>query len=427
MNKHILMPMLLFYTSLTVVGQRIDTVKVKIHNHQMTLYVSGNGKPTIILEAGGGSNHRTWQLVQPKLAANTRVVSYDRPGYLNSDSCSSPRDAIRIATELKDALIKANIHPPYILSGWSYGGSLVRVFAGLYPKDVVGMILVDPAPEESYARFEKEFPELMKEDQQYLNEILTSKTRIGEREEIRMYDSSMNQARSSDQFHTTATILLIAAGKAEGGQDRDTTNPLNRIWVEELIKWANKRPNLKYEIINSGHHIAKFQPDTVVYAINTLVKQYQSKVLKQSATPYKKPDQLNDGIQTSTLKNVGLNEKFIREMTDSIANGNYSNLHSVLILRNNKLVYENYFPGTDVVRGKGYAGFKNQGRDTLHDQRSVSKSFVSAAIMIAISQGKIKSLYQRVFDFFPEFAKYDTGMKRQITVQHLLNMSAGLE
>ena len=161
-------------------AQQVDTIKVKVHDHVMTLYSTGNGKPTVILEAGGGSNHRTWQLVQPKLAEDARVVSYDRPGYLNSDTCTTPRDAITIAKELKEALIKANIHPPYILAGWSYGGSIVRVFAGLYPNDVVGMILVDPAPEEVYARLEREFPEIMREDQKYIQEILNNKTRPGE-------------------------------------------------------------------------------------------------------------------------------------------------------------------------------------------------------------------------------------------------------
>ena len=92
-------------------AQTIDTIKVKVHDHVMTLYSSGVGKPTVILEAGGGSNHRTWQLVQPKLANSVRAISYDRPGYLNSDTCTAPRDAITIAKELKEALIKANILP----------------------------------------------------------------------------------------------------------------------------------------------------------------------------------------------------------------------------------------------------------------------------------------------------------------------------
>jgi CubicO group peptidase (beta-lactamase class C family)/pimeloyl-ACP methyl ester carboxylesterase len=427
MKKYII-PLLILFFSLASVAQEIDTIKVKVHDHVMTLYASGAGSPAVILEAGGASNHKTWDSVRTKLSKLSKVIAYDRPGYLNSDTCSSSRDALTVAKELREGLIKAGIKPSYVLAGWSMGGAFVRVFAGLYPKDVVGLVLVDPAPEESYARFDKEFPELMAEDAKYMQEILTSKTRIGEREEMRFFDSSMNQARRSDAQHATLIYLLIAAGKAPGGQDRDPSNPLNRIWIEELEKWAMKRPNLKYEIIrNSGHHIARFQPDTVVHAIRDVVTQWQFKQLKQSVSAYKKPGQLKDGIKTATLKDVNINENLIQAMTDSIVNGVYPNIHSVLILRNNKLVYEHYFPGTDFIVRTGKPGFKNHHRDTLHDQRSITKSVVSAAMLISVDQQKIKSLDERVFVFFPEYVRYDTGMKRDITIKHLLTMSAGLE
>lgn len=47
-------------------AQRLDTIKVNVHDHIMTLYTSGVGKPTVVLEAGGGSNHRTWHQFLPK-------------------------------------------------------------------------------------------------------------------------------------------------------------------------------------------------------------------------------------------------------------------------------------------------------------------------------------------------------------------------
>jgi CubicO group peptidase (beta-lactamase class C family) len=147
----------------------------------------------------------------------------------------------------------------------------------------------------------------------------------------------------------------------------------------------------------------------------------------EASTVYKKPDQLNDGIQTATLKDVGIDEKIINAMTDSITNGNYTNVHSVLISRNNKLAYEQYWPGEDEVRMKGKVGVVPHHRDSLHDIRSITKSITSAAIMVAIAQGKIKSVNQRIFEFFPQYARYDTGTKQQITIQHLLNMTSGLE
>lgn len=139
-----------------------------------------------------------------------------------------------------------------------------------------------------------------------------------------------------------------------------------------------------------------------------------------------KPEMINDGIETASLKEEGIDETIIKAMTDSIANGNYPNIHSVLILHNNKLVYEQYWPGHDENRGTGFTGMIDHGRDSLHDIRSITKSVVSAAMMIAIDQGKIKGEDQRMFDFFPEYIKYDTGMKRDITIKHLLTMSAGL-
>ena len=141
---------------------------------------------------------------------------------------------------------------------------------------------------------------------------------------------------------------------------------------------------------------------------------------------YNKPYQLNDGIKTATLTDVGIDEKIIQAMNDSITAGVYTNIHSVLILRNNKLVYENYWPGKDENRETGFHGLIVHHRDSLHDIRSISKSITGASVMIALSQGKIKSLDQHLFDFFPELAKYNVGLKKQITIRHLLTMTAGL-
>ena len=92
MKKSISILIITFAFSLPSAAQRTDTLKVKVHDHVMTLYASGAGSPTVILEAGLGASHKAWQNVQPKMAALTKVISYDRPGYLNSDSFSKSRE-----------------------------------------------------------------------------------------------------------------------------------------------------------------------------------------------------------------------------------------------------------------------------------------------------------------------------------------------
>ena len=87
---------------------------------------------------------------------------------------------------------------------------------------------------------------------------------------------------------------------------------------------------------------------------------------------------------------------------------------------------EEYFTGEDVERGVGPLGKVIHSRDALHDMRSVTKTVVAAAVLIAHDQGKIKSLDQPIFEFFPEYAKHATGEKNQITLKHALSMSAGL-
>jgi len=141
----------------------------------------------------------------------------------------------------------------------------------------------------------------------------------------------------------------------------------------------------------------------------------------------KRPDSLNDGIQTSTLAAVGMNATVINKIIQGIDSGFYPNRHSLLIYKNDKLVLEKYFTGKDQKAWAGDIGIIQHNGNTLHDLRSVSKSVVSACVGIAIAQRKIKGVNQKVFDFFKEYKSYDTGNKKNLTIENLLTMSSGLQ
>jgi len=133
----------------------------------------------------------------------------------------------------------------------------------------------------------------------------------------------------------------------------------------------------------------------------------------------------HDGIKISSLAKEGINSALINSLDSAITKGIYPNIHSLLIAKNNKLVYENYWAGTD-QNWRLDVGMIAHSKDSLHDIRSITKSIVSSCIGIAISQGNIKSVDQNIFDFFPEYVKHDTGLKSTLTVKHLLTMSSGL-
>ncbi|HEX2989644.1 MAG TPA: alpha/beta hydrolase [Anaerolineales bacterium] len=127
-------------------GQRVDVGGFSLH-----LYCTGEnteGRPTVILESGLGGTSSSWGWIQPSVAKTTRVCAYDRAGMGWSDSSPAPRDVQNIATELHTLLQNAQIPGPYVLAGWSYGGMYVRQYAGQYPDEVAGMVLLDSSSPE---------------------------------------------------------------------------------------------------------------------------------------------------------------------------------------------------------------------------------------------------------------------------------------
>ena len=98
------------------------------------------------------------------------------------------------------------------------------------------------------------------------------------------------------------------------------------------------------------------------------------------------------------------------EMPDSINNIIEAYLPiAFLVIQNEEIIYENYWEGFN--------------ENSLSNSFSASKSIVSLLIGIAIDEGKIKSVDDKVGDYLPEFKK---GMKKELTVRHLLTMSSGL-
>ena len=115
-------------------------------------------------------------------------------------------------------------------------------------------------------------------------------------------------------------------------------------------------------------------------------------------------------------------------MVDRLASS-AANVHSVLIARGGKLVFERYFTGSDEIPGRFYGRRVENvtfDADTLHDMKSVSKSVASLVIGIAIDRGLIRSVNEPIFSFFPELEDLRSPEKDRIQLFHALSMSMGL-
>lgn len=101
-----------------------------------------------------------------------------------------------------------------------------------------------------------------------------------------------------------------------------------------------------------------------------------------------------------------------------------ANVHSVLVARRGKLVFERYFSGSDEVNNLR-VGNVDFTVDTLHNTKSVSKSVASLVIGIAIDRGLIRSVDEPIFSFFPELSDLRTPEKDNLRLAHALTMSMG--
>ncbi|MGX2040071.1 alpha/beta fold hydrolase [Methylocaldum sp. MU1018] len=126
-------------------GRLVDVGGYRLHIRCM-----GRGTPPVILDHGLGGSSADWAKVQSRLATVTQVCVYDRAGYGFSDRGPSPRTSSRIAGELRTLLdrVRQDVPPPYVLAGHSFGGYNMRMFAGLFPEQTAGLVLVDTPHED---------------------------------------------------------------------------------------------------------------------------------------------------------------------------------------------------------------------------------------------------------------------------------------
>jgi len=129
---------------------------------------------------------------------------------------------------------------------------------------------------------------------------------------------------------------------------------------------------------------------------------------------YSVPLEVDDGWKVASLEDAGINSDKINALMNTILDGNIDNIHSVLVVRNGKIVLEDYF--------YGYAPHQ------IHSVMSVSKSISSILIGIGNDQTKIPSVDKKIYELFHTNRDITWDeLKKMIRLKHVLNMTAGLD
>jgi CubicO group peptidase (beta-lactamase class C family) len=134
------------------------------------------------------------------------------------------------------------------------------------------------------------------------------------------------------------------------------------------------------------------------------------------------PMKTNDGWDTADLGSENVNSNLVGALFTQINANTYKNIHSVLIVKNGKLLVEEYFPGR--IGGGPDQVFA---RDTVHTMQSATKSVNSILLGIALDQHLIGSVEENVSRLLPAYSDLFTNApKDSLRLRHLLSMTAGL-
>lgn len=145
---------------------------------------------------------------------------------------------------------------------------------------------------------------------------------------------------------------------------------------------------------------------------------------------YTIPTQENDGWNTASLSSVGMGDNLLENLVVKINLGIYGEVHAVLIVKDNKLVFEEYWSGHDFSFSDPYYHGRSVDfdMDTRQNTHSTTKSFTSALVGTAIDQGIILAKDDIIFDYLPEsYSDLKNQGRENITIEHCLKMASGLE
>lgn len=257
--------------------QMLDVGGRKLHAIRM-----GQGEATVVFESGFSMDLSAWRRVAPQLAPRAKVLVYSRAGYGQSEPSPAPVSLQQAGHDLSAVLKAAQLPPPYVLVGHSYGAFLIRDYASRHPEQVVGMVFVDPAHERydqvlkpldaarlaaEQAHLEKNAPERFRADLRYIQSIMDA----GKLPEAGgpLPDVPTVLITSTRRYAKPEVLLHTPAGMAAW----------RRLHTDFFAQFSNGAHVLTPV---SGHHIQFDEPQVVVSAIDQVIRLAQEKAQRSA-------------------------------------------------------------------------------------------------------------------------------------------------
>jgi len=263
--------------------QDISTPRIEkmidVGGRNLHCFVYGKGSPTVALVSGFGAPQTYWNTVVPELATQTTVLTHDRAGIGKSEIGELPTHGIQAATDLHTLINKLNLPKPYIVVGHSYGGSIVRLFASMYPDDIGGIILEDSQHEDILEEQQK----ILKGKDRELLEKMVSRfaTPDNPKTEGDYRYITMEQVKNCEPLPQVPFVVLTAGDRSKGMPpifSEEANKKMAELGIELQKKLVAMIPGGKHIIAEGvGHNMHIEKPEALITPVIEMIKEVRNK------------------------------------------------------------------------------------------------------------------------------------------------------
>lgn len=255
--------------NLTAQAQDKDAL-VDIKNGKLHAVLAGDGPYTVVFEAGFISDLSVWRKVAPTVSKQAQILVYSRAGVGKSPARSQALNLSQHTEELHQLITALELKKPLILVGHSYGGWVVRQFASAYPKQVAGLVLVDPANETLEIELRKIDAAKVTQDQQRLAGMAPPSAKA----DLALVQAIFDEGKLPNQAALPDVPMAIISSVQEFKNNPFFQETAVALKVKRHLhaKLADPFSNATHVVTNrSGHHIQNDEPHLVINAIEQII------------------------------------------------------------------------------------------------------------------------------------------------------------
>lgn len=239
----------------------------------MHAYVKGSGNKTIVMLSGWGTENPIddFKPLADKLSDKFRVVILEYFGYRKSTVTSEKRTNENIVNEIRAALDKLDIKPPYVLMPHSMSGLYSLYYANKYPDEVEGIIGIDMSlPQKQLERWQNgSFKKLSSEELDGANVSIVNQWN-------EFYDNS-KELENVKYPENLPVLAFLATEQVDSVDGMIKSGNMKTSWKDINKKMITNPEIQSIKVLKGEHYLHHEQADEISQISKEFVDKHLSK------------------------------------------------------------------------------------------------------------------------------------------------------